>query len=142
MLRHVKMTLEWLPPSVRAELDAVKGGLPTSKYIWYPDLILREILDRTNVLEKSLMDPFTLLMSSISVMEAGCVKDQAQQWQMTMRLACPYVPLSFVTDIFGMNVREINGSPPPMWLPVAAFLVVSTCTLGILFPWRWKQTSR
>jgi hypothetical protein len=39
MLRHVKMTLEWLPPSVRAELDAVKEGLLASKYIGYPDSI-------------------------------------------------------------------------------------------------------
>jgi hypothetical protein len=79
MLRHVKISLEWLPPSVRAELDAVKGGLPASKYIRYLDWILREILEQTNVLKKSLMDSFTLLMSSISVMEAGSCKDQAQQ---------------------------------------------------------------
>ena len=78
MLWHVKMTLKWLPPSARAELVAVKGGLPASKYIGYPDLILREILEQTNVLEKFLMDSFTLLMSSISVMKAGPIKDQAQ----------------------------------------------------------------
>jgi Mg2+ and Co2+ transporter CorA len=142
MLWHVKMTLEWLPPSVRAELDAVKGGLPASKYIGYPDLILREVLEQTNVLEKFLMDSFTLLMSSISVMEVGFIKDQTQQGQMTIRLAFLCVPFSFVTDIFGMNVRETNGSPLLMWVPVAAFLVVSACTLGILFLWRWKQTSK
>lgn len=142
MVRHVKTTLEWLPPSVRAKLDAVKGGLPASKYIWYPNLILREILEQTNVLEKFLMDSFTLLMSSISVMEAGSIKDPAQQGQMTIRLAFLCVPFSFVTDIFVMNVREINSSPLLMWVPVAAFLVVSACTLGILFFWRWKQTSR
>jgi Mg2+ and Co2+ transporter CorA len=134
MLWYVKMTLEWLPPSVRAELDAVKGGLPASKYIGYPDLILREILEQTNVLEKFLMDSFTLLMNSISVMEVGSIKDQAQQGQMTIRLAFLYVPFSFVTDIFGMNVGEINGSPLLMWVPVAALLVVGTCTLGIHFP--------
>jgi hypothetical protein len=77
MIRHFKTTLEWLPPSGRAELDAVKGGLPASKYIGYPDLILREILEQTNVLEKFLIDSFTLLMSSISVMEVGSIKDQA-----------------------------------------------------------------
>jgi hypothetical protein len=41
-----------------------------------------------------------------------------------------------------MDVKEINGSPLPMRVPVAAFLVVSACTLGILFLWRWKQTLR
>jgi hypothetical protein len=75
MLWYVKMTLEWLPPSVRAELDAVKGGLPASKYIAYPDLILREILEQTIVLVKFLVDSFTLLMSSISVMKAGSIKE-------------------------------------------------------------------
>ena len=113
-----------------------------SKCIGYPDLILREILEQTNVLEKFLMGFFTLLMSFISVMEAGSIKEQAQQGQMTTRLAFLYVPLSFVTGIFGMNVKEINGSPLPMWVPVAAFLVVSACTLGILFLRKWKQTSR
>ena len=127
---------------MRAELDTVKGGFPVSKCIGYPDLILREILEQTNVLEKFLMGFFTLLMSFISVMEAGSIKEQAQQGQMTTRLAFLYVPLSFVTSIFGMNVKEINGSPLPMWVPVTAFIVVSACTLGILFLWRWKHTSR
>jgi hypothetical protein len=104
------MTLEWLPPSVRAELDAMKGGLPALKYIRNPDLILREILEQTNMLEKFLIDSFTLLMSSISVIGAGSIKDQAQQGQMTIRLAFLYLPFCFVTDIFSMNIREINGS--------------------------------
>jgi hypothetical protein len=70
--------LEWLLPSVRAELDAVKGGLPASKYIGYPDLILREILEQTIMLVAFLMDSFTLLMGSIGVIEAGSIKDQVQ----------------------------------------------------------------
>jgi len=136
------MTLEWLPPSVRAELNAVKGGLPASKYIGYPDSILRDLLEQANVLEKFLMDSFTLLMSSISILEAGSIKEQAQQGQMITRLAFLYVPLSFVTSVFGMNVKEINGSPLPVWVPVAAFLIVSACTLGILVFWRRKQAVR
>jgi hypothetical protein len=52
MLWHVKMTLDWLPPSVRTELDSVKANLPGSKYIGYPDLILHDVLEQANVLEK------------------------------------------------------------------------------------------
>jgi hypothetical protein len=40
------MTLEWLPPSVRVELDAIKGDLPALNYIGYPDLILLTIEDK------------------------------------------------------------------------------------------------
>ena len=139
---HLKMTLDWLPPSVRTELDAVKENLSGSKRIGYPDSILQDVLEQAIVLQKLLMDCSTILMSSISVMKAGSIKEQAQQGQMTIRLAFLYVPFSLVTDIFGINVREINGSPLLMLVPMAAFLVVSACTLGILFLWRWKQTSR
>ena len=75
MLLHVKMTVDWLPPSVRTELDSVKANLPGSKYIGYPDLISHDVLEQANMLEKFLMDSFTLLMSSISVMKAGSIKE-------------------------------------------------------------------
>jgi hypothetical protein len=61
---------------------------------------------------------------------------------MITRLAFLYVQLSFVTSISSMNVKETNSSPLPIWVSVAAFLVVSTYTLGVLFLWGWKQTSR
>jgi hypothetical protein len=141
-LWHVGMTLKWLPPSVRTELDAVKGDLPASKYIGYPDVILRDILEQASLLERFLMDSFTLLMSSISILEAASIKEQAQQGQMITRLAFLYVPLSFVTGIFGMNVKEINGSPLPIWVPIASFLIVSVCTLGVYVLWMCKQASR
>jgi hypothetical protein len=72
------MTLDWLPPSVRTELDSVKANLPGLKYIRYPDLILHDVLEQANVLKKFLRDSFALLMSSISVMEAGSINEQAQ----------------------------------------------------------------
>jgi hypothetical protein len=37
-----------------------------------------------------------------------------------------------------MNVKVINGSGLPMWVPVAAFLVVNPGTLAIPFLWQWK----
>jgi hypothetical protein len=82
------------------------------------------------VLEKFLRDSFALPMSSISVMEAGSINEQAQQGQMITRLTFLYVPLSFVTGIFGMNVKEINGSPLPIWVPVAHFLLLARVLSG------------
>jgi Mg2+ and Co2+ transporter CorA len=58
---------------------------------------------------------------------------------MLTRLAFLYVPLSFVTGIFGMNVREIDGSPLPIWVCVAALAVTGTCKLATLATWRWWQ---
>ena len=103
---------------------------------------MQATFDEAETTEKFLMDTYQLLMSSISVLDSQTSIDQARRAQTLTQLALIYVPFSFVTSIFGMNVKEINGSPLPMWVPVAAFLVVSACTLGILFLWRWKQTSR
>jgi hypothetical protein len=33
ILWQVRMTLDWLPPSVKTELDSVEANLPGSKYI-------------------------------------------------------------------------------------------------------------
>jgi len=41
-----------------------------------------------------------------------------------------------LVTIFSMNVKVINGSGLPMWVPVAAFLVVNTGTLAIPFLWK------
>ena len=72
---HLKMTLDWLPPSVRIELDAVKENLSESKRIGYPGSILQDVLEQAIVLQKLLMDCSTILMSSISVMKAGSIKE-------------------------------------------------------------------
>jgi Mg2+ and Co2+ transporter CorA len=139
MLDHVTTTLEWLPPLVRNELAAMKDDLPASKYIGFPDDILKDVLRKTEDLEKFLVDTFTLLLSSISISEACMIREQARQGQMLTRLAFSYVPLSFVTSVFGMNVQEINGSPLPIWVCVAALAVTGTCTFGVFAIWRCWQ---
>jgi Mg2+ and Co2+ transporter CorA len=140
VIKYVGMTLKWLPASVKTELDGVKMGLPASKYIGYPDAVLQDVLEDASVLEKFLMDSFTLLISSISVFEAASIKDQAQQGHVIAWLAFIYVPLSFVTSVFGMNIREINDSPLSIWVPVTALLILSVCTFGIVKLWRWRSS--
>jgi hypothetical protein len=98
MIWHAKMTLDWLPPSVRIELDPVEANFPGSKCIGYPDLILHDVLEQANVFEEFLMDSLTFLGNSISVMEAGSIDNQVQQGQVTTRLAFLHVPLSLVTS--------------------------------------------
>jgi hypothetical protein len=44
-----------------------------------------------------------------------------------------------LVTIFSMNVKVINGSGLPMWVLVAAFLVVNTGTLAIPFLWNGSR---
>ncbi|KAI5866280.1 hypothetical protein GGS23DRAFT_556354 [Durotheca rogersii] len=54
------------------------------------------------------MDTLQLLVSPISVLDSETSIQQARSAQNLTLLAAVYVPLSFVTRIFGTNVREIR----------------------------------
>lgn len=73
-------------------------------------------------------------MGSISIMEAESSKEQAHRAQVLTQLPLVYLSLSFVTVLFGMNVKEINGSPLPVWTVVVALTVTVGCTAGVFGP--------
>jgi hypothetical protein len=100
---------------------------------------LERILEDAKVLDMFLINTFQLLMSSISA-------EQAQRSTLLTQLAFIYVPLSFVTGIFGMNLRETNGSRPSIWICVVAMVIAILCTSTLFSSiqayTRWKQTRK
>lgn len=83
-------------------------------------------------LEGFLMETFQLLMSTITVLDAQAGIEHAKRSARLTQLATIYVLLSFVTGIFGMNVKEINGSALPLWVSAVALVVVAVLTALIL----------
>ncbi|PPJ59925.1 hypothetical protein CBER1_11380 [Cercospora berteroae] len=142
LLSEVNFLLKWLSPDVKSELTALKDTLPASKYIGYPDVILQDILENGNNLEKFLMDTFTLLLSTISVVDAEATKEQGRRTQMLTKLAFVYVPLSFVTGVFGMNVKEINGSQLSIWTSVVVLCVTGVSALVLFMGYDWLQSRK
>nr|OQO19100.1 hypothetical protein B0A51_14210 [Rachicladosporium sp. CCFEE 5018] len=111
---------------------------------------LQDTMKDAQELQRFLMDSFQLLISSVSVMD---IKDQAAQTKISQaqndraarltQLAFVYVPLSFVTGIFGMNIREINDSPVPAWICVVALVVVAVATGAIFGGYEvWKLLTK
>lgn len=124
---------KWMPESVPKELELTRQSAgPGQTYIGCPDAILREVQTDLVALEKFLMDSFNLLMSSMSVLEARRSIEQAERAQRLTLLAFIYIPLSFVTGVFGMNVKEINGSPLSLSV-FFAVLAIATVLTGALF---------
>jgi hypothetical protein len=142
LLSQVAITLKWIPPKVNAELEAIKDHLPAAKYIGYPDIILQDITQNALILDKLLMDNFSLLMSSIGVLEAESSKEQMRRGHTLTQLAFVYLPISLITSAFGMNVREINGSPLPIWIAAVALLITAACTIVVFAVLKWWQQSR
>ncbi|KAK4542278.1 hypothetical protein LTR36_006931 [Oleoguttula mirabilis] len=89
---------------------------------------LRELLAEVRELEAVTMETFQLLMSSLSVRDSQVSIQQSRRATLLTALAFVYVPLSFVTGIFGMNIKEINGSPLDVWVCFAAFAALILLT--------------
>jgi len=72
-------------------------------------------------------------MSSISVQDTRLSMDQAQRGSRLTILAFIYVPLSFVTGVFGMNIQQINGSGLNNWVCFVALAAVVFLTVPIFW---------
>lgn len=141
---------------LRHDLDTLHGEVLMAKTYLIPELvaacdqlkpykapmsILEEVYAESANLERFLMDTFQLLMSSISVLDAQTSIQDAKRSSLLTQLATIYVPLSFVTGVFGMNVKEINDSPRSIWIFVVTLLVVGGFTVGSLWLTRQVQNS-
>jgi Mg2+ and Co2+ transporter CorA len=82
--------------------------------------------------EVFLMQTFQLLTSSLNVQESQLSSEQAQRATRLTQLAFIYIPLSFVTGIFGMNIKELNGSGLSIWVCLVAVAIVVILTSIIL----------
>jgi Mg2+ and Co2+ transporter CorA len=98
----------------------------------------KRLIEETTKLEAFLMETFQLFMSSVSVQDSRLSIEQSRLSieqgrrgsQLTF-LALIYVPLSFVTGIYGMNIKQINGSGLNIWVYFVTLLPVIFMTVLI-----------
>ncbi|KEQ62628.1 uncharacterized protein M437DRAFT_66483 [Aureobasidium melanogenum CBS 110374] len=148
---QVDMTRKWLPPSVQQDLESIQrtledtarsNGSEIHQFVGFPSKALPEIFQRCTHLEGFLMQSFQLLVSSTSVMNAEVERERSNRNQALTQLAFLYVPLSFVTGVFGMNIKEINGSPLSVWVVIVTLILTVVCTAAIFVIVRvWKKYS-
>lgn len=108
---------------------------------------LARVLRDAKKLQSFLNDTFQLLMSSISVrdsklsiiqaelsnQQAALSAAEARRSAWLTQLASIYLPLSIVTGIFGMNIKEINGSPVKFWWCIVILVILIAFTVAIYF---------
>lgn len=69
------------------------------------------------------------------------MKKQAQRATLLTILAVIYLPLTLVTGIFGMNIKEINGGAPLLWSCILGLLVIAGLTVAGYFGYRsWRRS--
>ena len=111
------------------------------------DSELRRTLDEADQLQTLLVDTFKLLMSSLAVRDsrlnmeqARLSADQAKRNAWLAQLASIYLPLSVVTGIFGMNLKELDERKPSFWWVIVVLVVLAALTMGIFFGLRQVET--
>ena len=130
---EVRMAKKWISPEVDEQFYDCVQVVPLES----PEDTFSDILSESGILESFLIDTFQLLVSTISVLDSQANILDARRGARLTQLATIYVPLSFVTGIFGMNIKEINGSSLPAWTAVVALVVVAILTAALL----WLMTS-
>ena len=90
-------------------------------------------LDAVVQLDHVLMETFQLLMSSISLRDTQLSIEQSQRATRLTQLAIIYVPLSFVTGLFGMNVQQINATGLPIWVCFVTLAIIIVLSAGIFW---------
>ena len=129
---EINQTLEYIPKDVVEWYESIFTAHPN---IWIrtPSKTLERILVDEEKLSQFLMDSFQLLLSTLSTRDSQTSLEQATRGQRLTQLAFIYVPLSFVTGIYGMNLKEINDSPVSAWVTVVSALIVVGSTLCVFW---------
>jgi hypothetical protein len=141
---------------LREDLDYAKGEI--AKAVRYAPPTLADYFERSasskwyqrdgmplEFLKEMEHDAATLddfLTNSLNLLLASIALRDSQRAEMLTWLAAVYVPLSFVTGIFGMNLRELNDSTVPVWICLEVLGVVLLVTAALVITYKlWERYS-
>lgn len=96
---------------------------------------LRQEADR---LSRDRSEGISILMSTMSIRESRKGLEDARRVRLVTYLAFVFIPLSFVSSVFGMNVREFSNPGPGIWL---FFAIAGPLTLACLCWPIWLEFS-
>lgn len=103
-----------------------RGAVPLLKYMDETITDARELLTLIAEAQNRMITHLRIQESRRSIQEAAFVKRLTQ-------LAFIFIPLSYVSSLFGMNISELNGAGPKLWksLTTTSFCIL----LGALAFW-------
>jgi Mg2+ and Co2+ transporter CorA len=99
------------------------------------------LLARTEILSNRCDAIADTLLSTMSILESQKSIEQSQQVNKLTKLAFFYIPLSFISSVFGMNVMELETNPP-IWIffvTAISFTLLSVCVASWQDIKRWAS---
>lgn len=101
--------------------------------------IFKELDDRIRIVIAALNDEIQITIGSVQIQDAKKTQQLTEatvrqaNWTMVLAiLAAFYLPLTLVTGIFGMNIKEINNGVPNRFWVAGTWAVTFVITLGCI----------
>ncbi|KAM3511978.1 hypothetical protein MY11210_004378 [Beauveria gryllotalpidicola] len=114
----VRQNLSWMRCSLQ-ELSEWALHLQTCARAASSDASLAEELEMliqdVQALQRRAESTLNVLASSMGLSQSSLVIDQTSGINKLTELAFFFVPLSFITSVFSMQVKELTTAPPHMW---------------------------
>lgn len=109
-----------------------------------PEWTLREmyepLLTEIDDVNKELNEDIQLIIGAVTIQDSDAMKMQAERATLLTSLAAIYLPLTLVTGIFGMNIKEINDGIPSFKACIGALAVAAVATAVFVISYsRWKR---
>jgi hypothetical protein len=105
--------------------------------------ILTRVAEDLEKLDKELNDEIHLIIGAVTFQDSDANKEQTERATLLTLLAAVYLPLTLVTGIFGMNIKDIDVGKPGWRACAIVLAVVGTCTaLFVLGYRRWRVWRR
>ena len=80
-------------------------------------------------IHKDLKEEIHLTIGAVTVQDADLARQQSERATLLTLLAAIYLPLTLVTGIFGMNIRDIDDGRPQFWWCMVVLVVIIVLTL-------------
>lgn len=104
---------------------------------------LAQIAEEIDKLDKELNDEIHLIIGAVTVQDSDANKQQTERATLLTLLAAVYLPLTLVTGIFGMNIREIDQSKTGWQASGEVLAIVAACTVVFVVAYRfWRRWRR
>ena len=104
--------------------------------------VIAQVMEDLGKLDKELNDEIHLIIGAVTVQDSDANKTQTERATLLTLLAAVYLPLTLVTGIFGMNIREVDEGKPTWWACVIVLAVVAACTVAFYLAYRHLRAKK
>lgn len=103
----------------------------------------QQLEERVGKMSRELKEEVQLIIGAVTTQEADMARQQNDRATLLTLLAAIYLPLTLVSGIFGMNIREISDGKPGFWWCIVVLALVAILTLIAYLGFkRWQRRQR